>query len=59
MLVLQGGGSSGAFSCRVFKALVKELIKIDTVAGTSIGAINASVIAGGKIINQMSFYTIF
>ncbi|HYF99765.1 MAG TPA: patatin-like phospholipase family protein [Candidatus Saccharimonadales bacterium] len=48
VLILQGGGSLGAFSCGVFKALVKEQIKIDVVAGTSIGAINAAIIAGSK-----------
>ena len=48
VLVLQGGGSLGAFACGVFKALVKEHIKIDVVAGTSIGAINAAIIAGSK-----------
>lgn len=48
VLVLQGGGSIGAFSCGVYKALVKEQINIDIVAGTSIGAINAAIIAGSK-----------
>jgi len=48
VLILQGGGSLGAFSCGVFKALFKEQIKIDIVAGTSIGAINAAIIAGSK-----------
>jgi NTE family protein len=48
VLVLQGGGSLGAFACGVFKALVKEHIKIDVVAGTSIGAINGAIIAGSK-----------
>src|SRR5215475_7636237 len=48
VLVLQGGGSLGAFGCGVFKALSKRNIKIDIVAGTSIGAVNAAIIAGGK-----------
>lgn len=48
VLVLQGGGSLGAFSCGVFKALVKEQIKMDIVAGTSIGAINAAIMIGSK-----------
>jgi NTE family protein len=46
VLVLQGGGSLGAFACGVFKALVNKNIKLDIVAGTSIGGINASIIAG-------------
>ena len=48
VLVLQGGGSLGAFSCGVYKALAEENVKIDIVAGTSIGGINAAIIAGSK-----------
>ena len=48
MLILQGGGSLGAFGCGVFKALANNNIKIDIVAGTSIGGINAAIIAGSK-----------
>ncbi len=48
VLVLQGGGSLGAFGCGVFKALAKNNIKIDIIAGTSIGGVNASIIAGSK-----------
>ena len=48
VLVLQGGGSLGAFACGVFKALVKKKIRIDIAAGTSIGAINAAIIVGSK-----------
>jgi NTE family protein len=46
--VLQGGGSLGAFACGVFKALVKKNVRIDIVAGTSIGAVNAAIIVGSK-----------
>jgi NTE family protein len=46
VLVLQGGGSLGAFACGVFKALANKKIKIDIVAGTSIGGINGAIIAG-------------
>jgi NTE family protein len=48
VLVLQGGGSLGAFACGVFKALVKKKIRVDIVAGTSTGAINAAIIVGSK-----------
>ncbi len=48
VLILQGGGSLGAFGCGVFKALAKKNIKIDIIAGTSIGAVNAAIIAGSK-----------
>jgi len=45
---MQGGGSLGAFACGVYKALVKQNIRIDIVAGTSIGAVNAAIIVGCK-----------
>jgi NTE family protein len=48
VLILQGGGSLGAFGCGVFKALANNNIKLDIVAGTSIGGINATIIAGSK-----------
>ncbi len=48
VLILQGGGSLGAFGCGVFKALANKNIKIDIIAGTSIGGLNASIIAGSK-----------
>ena len=48
VLVMQGGGSLGAFACGVFKALVKHKVQIDIVAGTSIGAVNAAIIVGNK-----------
>jgi predicted acylesterase/phospholipase RssA len=46
VLLLQGGGSLGAFGCGVFKALANNDIEIDIVTGTSIGGINAAIIAG-------------
>jgi predicted acylesterase/phospholipase RssA len=48
VLVLQGGGSLGAFGCGVFKALAESRVKIDILAGTSIGGVNAAIIAGSK-----------
>ena len=45
VLILQGGGSLGAFGCGVFKALAQKNIKIDIVAGTSIGGVNAAIIS--------------
>lgn len=47
-LVMQGGGSLGAYECGVYKTLDKRGIKFDIVSGTSIGAINAGIIAGSK-----------
>jgi NADPH-dependent 2,4-dienoyl-CoA reductase/sulfur reductase-like enzyme/predicted acylesterase/phospholipase RssA len=46
ILVLQGGGALGAFECGVVKALEERDIYPDIVAGVSIGAFNAAVIAG-------------
>src|SRR6478672_8248501 len=46
VLILQGGGSLGAFGCGVFKALADNNVKLDIVAGTSIGGVNAAIIAG-------------
>ncbi len=48
VLVLQGGGSLGAFACGVFKAFAKRNIKFDIIAGTSIGGINGAIAAGSK-----------
>ena len=48
VLILQGGGSLGAFGCGVFKALASSNMKMDIIAGTSIGGLNASIIAGSK-----------
>jgi NTE family protein len=48
VLILQGGGSLGAFACGVFKALAKRSIRVDIIAGTSIGGVNAAILAGSK-----------
>jgi len=48
VLVLQGGGSLGAFGCGVYKTLAKHGLKFDIITGTSIGAINGAIIAGSK-----------
>ncbi|MGH9976540.1 MAG: patatin-like phospholipase family protein [Nitrososphaeraceae archaeon] len=48
VLILQGGGSLGAFSCGVFKAIANNNIKLDIIAGTSIGGVNAALLAGSK-----------
>jgi hypothetical protein len=50
VLILQGGGSLGALGCGVFKALASNNIKIDIVAGTSIGGLNATIIAGTILV---------
>ena len=49
ILILQGGGSLGAYECGVYHALAPWLQtnghKLSVVCGTSIGAMNATVIA--------------
>jgi NTE family protein len=45
-LVLQGGGALGAYQAGVYEALARENLTPHWVAGISIGAINAALIAG-------------
>lgn len=45
-LVLQGGGALGAYQAGAYEALAAAAHDIDWVAGISIGAINAALIAG-------------
>jgi len=46
VLVLQGGGALGAFQVGAYQALHEAGIEPDWIIGTSIGAINAALIAG-------------
>jgi len=46
VLVFQGGGALGAYQAGVYQALHEAGIEPDWVIGTSIGAINAGLIAG-------------
>ncbi len=48
VLVLQGGGALGAYQGGVYQALHEAGVEPDWLIGTSIGAINASIIAGNK-----------
>jgi len=48
ILVLQGGGALGAYECGVYKALEEKGIILDLIAGVSIGAVNAAIIAGSR-----------
>ncbi len=45
-LVLQGGGALGAFQVGAYQALAEQELRPFWIAGTSIGAINAAIIAG-------------
>lgn len=46
VLLLQGGGALGAYQAGVYEALAEANLHPDWVAGISIGAINAAIIAG-------------
>ena len=46
VLLLQGGGALGAYQAGVYEALSEADLHPDWVAGVSIGAINATIIAG-------------
>ena len=48
VLVFQGGGALGAYQAGVYQALHEAHIEPDWIIGTSIGAINASLIAGSE-----------
>jgi len=48
VLVLQGGGALGAYQAGVYQAMHEAEVEPDWVIGTSIGAINASLIAGNQ-----------
>src|SRR5580765_4733671 len=45
-LLLQGGGALGAYQGGVYEALAEADIHPNWIAGISIGAINAAIIAG-------------
>lgn len=53
VLVLQGGGALGAYQVGVYQALHDAGIEPDWVIGTSIGAINAALIAGNPPERRM------
>jgi len=53
VLVLQGGGALGSYQAGVYQALHEAGIDPDWIIGTSIGAINASLIAGNEPQNRL------
>jgi NTE family protein len=54
VLVFQGGGALGAYQAGVYQALQEAGIEPDWIVGTSIGAINAGLIAGNEPHNRMA-----
>jgi NTE family protein len=59
-LLLQGGGALGAYQAGVYQALAEADLHPDWVAGISIGAINAAIIAGnpptGRVDRLRAFW---
>jgi NTE family protein len=53
VLVLQGGGALGAYQVGVYEAMHESGVEPDWVIGTSIGAINAAVIAGNAPVDRL------
>jgi len=53
VLVFQGGGALGAYQAGVYQALHEAEIEPDWIIGTSIGAINAAIIAGNERDQRM------
>jgi NTE family protein len=53
ILVLQGGGALGAYQAGVFEALAAEQEAPQWVAGISIGAINAALVAGNAAADRV------
>jgi NTE family protein len=48
VLVLQGGGALGAYQAGVYQGMAERGFAPDWIAGVSIGAINAALIAGNR-----------
>jgi len=53
VLVLQGGGALGSYQAGVYEGLAEQGARPDWLAGISIGAINAALIAGNAPENQV------
>lgn len=54
VLVLQGGGALGAYQAGVYQALHEHGLAPDWIVGTSIGAINAALIAGNRAEDRLA-----
>jgi NTE family protein len=52
-LVLQGGGALGSYQAGVYEALLASEYLPDWVAGISVGAINAAIIAGNALVHRV------
>src|SRR5687767_10585505 len=52
-LVLQGGGALGAYQAGVYEALHEAGLEPHWLAGVSIGAVNAAIIAGNRLEDRL------
>jgi len=59
VLVLQGGGALGAYQAGVYEALERTGFRPDWIAGVSIGAINAAIIAGNAPEKRLEAFRAF
>jgi len=59
VLVLQGGGALGSYQAGVFEALAEVHLCPQWIAGISIGAINAALIAGNPVGRRVKRLTEF
>ena len=55
-LILAGGGAKGAYQMGAWKAMREIGIKIEAIAGVSIGAINGAFIAQGDYDRAIDFW---
>jgi NTE family protein len=53
VLVLQGGGALGSYQAGAFHALCRNGFEPEWIAGISIGAVNAAIIAGNEAENRV------
>ena len=55
-LVLSGGGSRGAYEIGAWQALSELGVRLDGVYGTSIGALNAALVAQGDLDDALELW---
>ena len=55
-LVLEGGGTKGAYQLGAYKALKELGMEFDGIVGTSIGALNAAFIIQGDYNKLIKLY---
>src|ERR1700676_911671 len=58
-LILQGGGALGSYQAGVYEALSTSQYMPDWIAGISVGAINAAIIAGNAPEKRVERLTAF